>query len=70
MFKLNPIRIDIIEFLENKSEDYKFLCKEKNIKFYRGDVSRSKEKGHSGLGMYIVKTLVEKHNGWITVENR
>lgn len=145
-FKLNPIKIDIIEFLENKSEDYKFLCKEKNIKFYleindtrdikeelsidverleqilnnivsnairytpsekginirvtidnnsikfivedegvgfgekdlsnifqkfyRGDVSRSKEKGHSGLGMYIVKTLVEKHNGWITVENR
>lgn len=39
-------------------------------KFYRGDSSRSKENGHSGLGMYIVKILVEKHNGWITAENK
>lgn len=39
-------------------------------KFYRGDSSRSKEKGHSGLGMYIVRILVEKHNGWIVAENK
>ncbi|KOR26630.1 HAMP domain-containing sensor histidine kinase [Clostridium sp. L74] len=145
-FDLVPIKIDIIEFLEKKQQDYKVLCKDKNIefklflekdfnlnkefyidaerleeildniisnairytpngksiitkvkiynniikfivedqgtgfndkelcyvfeKFYRGDSSRSKEKGHSGLGMYIVKILVEKHNGWITAENK
>lgn len=145
-FSLNPVSIDIVEFLENKYEDYVILAKQKNIqfilnvedkresrdevlvdaqrleqildniisnalrytkdgknvymhtkinntimeftiedegigflekdlpyvfqKFYRGDVSRSKEKGHSGLGMYIVKSLVQKHNGWISVENR
>ncbi|MCB2309522.1 HAMP domain-containing histidine kinase [Clostridium tagluense] len=39
-------------------------------KFYKGDASRSREKGHTGLGMFIVKTLVEKHNGWIVAENR
>ncbi|EJO5346947.1 HAMP domain-containing histidine kinase [Clostridium botulinum] len=144
-FNLNPVKVDIIEFLEKKQQDYKVLCKNKNIdfklileknfilekefsidterleqildniisnairytpngksittrakiynnvikftvedqgtgfndkelgyvfeKFYRGDSSRSKEKGHSGLGMYIVKNLVEKHNGWIVAEN-
>ncbi|EJP6471989.1 HAMP domain-containing histidine kinase [Clostridium botulinum] len=145
-FDLVPVKVDIIEFLEKKQQDYKVLCKDKNIefklllekkfnlnrefsidaerleqildniisnairytpsgksiitkvkvynniikfivedegtgfndkelcyvfeKFYRGDSSRSKEKGHSGLGMYIVKILVEKHNGWITAENK
>lgn len=145
-FDLAPVKVDIIEFLEKKQQDYKVLCKDKNIefklflekdfnlnkefsidaerleeildniisnairytpdgksiitkvkiynhiikfivedegtgfnnkelcyvfeKFYRGDSSRSKEKGHSGLGMYIVKILVEKHNGWITAENK
>ncbi len=38
-------------------------------KFYQGDESRSKEKGHSGLGLYIVKTLVDKFNGSIEVKN-
>ncbi|AVQ40414.1 sensor histidine kinase [Clostridium botulinum] len=145
-FDLAPVKVDIIEFLEKKQQDYKVLCKDKNIefklfleknlnlnkefsidaerleqildniisnairhtpsgksiitkvkiydyvikfivedegtgfndkelcyvfeKFYRGDRSRSKEKGHSGLGMYIVKILVEKHNGWIVAENK
>lgn len=145
-FDLVPVKVDIIEFLEKKQQDYKVLCKDKNIefkllleknfdlnrefsidaerleqildniisnairytpsgkliitkvkiynhiikfivedegtgfndkelcyvfeKFYRGDSSRFKEKGHSGLGMYIVKILVEKHNGWITAENK
>ena len=145
-FDLVPVKVDIIEFLEKKQQDYKVLCKDKNIefkllleknfdlnrefsidaerleqildniisnairytpsgkliitkvkiynhiikfivedegtgfndkelwyvfeKFYRGDGSRFKEKGHSGLGMYIVKILVEKHNGWITAENK
>ena len=43
----------------------------KNIfnKFYKGDKSRSFTTGHSGLGMYIAKTIVKKHGGNITVEN-
>lgn len=38
-------------------------------KFYKGDKSRSFETGHSGLGMYIAKTIVEKHSGNIEAEN-
>lgn len=43
----------------------------KNIfnKFYRGDKSRSFTTGHSGLGMYIAKAIVEKHGGGINVRN-
>lgn len=43
----------------------------KNIfnKFYKGDKARSFESGHSGLGMYIAKTIVEKHGGSISAEN-
>ncbi|MBM7854022.1 signal transduction histidine kinase [Desulfohalotomaculum tongense] len=43
----------------------------KNVfkRFYQGDESRSKEKGHYGLGLYIVKTLVEKLGGSITAGN-
>lgn len=38
-------------------------------KFYRGDPARTPEEGHAGLGMYIAKTLIEKHGGWITADN-
>jgi two-component system, OmpR family, lantibiotic biosynthesis sensor histidine kinase NisK/SpaK len=38
-------------------------------KFYQGDKSRSGQKGHSGLGLYIVKASVEKHGGTIFAEN-
>ncbi|WP_159436051.1 HAMP domain-containing sensor histidine kinase [Anaerosalibacter sp. Marseille-P3206] len=38
-------------------------------KFYKGDKSRSFTTGHSGLGMYIAKTIVEKHGGNIKAYN-
>jgi len=37
--------------------------------FYQGDSSRSLEKGHSGLGLYMCKIIVEKHNGKIFAHN-
>lgn len=37
--------------------------------FYQGDSSRSIEKGHSGLGLYMCKIIVEKHNGKIFAHN-
>ncbi|MFZ5989478.1 MAG: ATP-binding protein [Bacillota bacterium] len=38
-------------------------------KFYKGDTSRSLEKGHSGLGLYITKSIVEKLGGKIFASN-
>ncbi|WAG56765.1 sensor histidine kinase [Clostridium estertheticum] len=38
-------------------------------KFYQGDESRSMEKNHAGLGLYIVKTLVSKFNGFVKAKN-
>lgn len=71
-----------IELNLNLTEEKMFLCvldtgcgfSKKDIanifkKFYQGDESRSKEKGHSGLGLYIVKALVDKFNGKIEAEN-
>jgi signal transduction histidine kinase len=38
-------------------------------KFYRGDASRSAGQYHSGLGLYIAKSILEKHGGTITASN-
>lgn len=38
-------------------------------KFYRGDEARRSKGGHSGLGLYIVKQLVEQLGGSITLAN-
>ncbi len=38
-------------------------------KFYQGDASRSSGKEHSGLGLYIVQALIEKHGGTVRVRN-
>lgn len=60
-----------ISFKDNgngvKEENLKYLFNE----FYKEDNSRtnSKENG-SGLGLFIVKTIIEAHNGTISVKNK
>lgn len=39
-------------------------------RFYRGDLSRSRETGGSGIGLTIVKALVEAHGGILKVESQ
>ncbi|NFH15626.1 ATP-binding protein, partial [Clostridium botulinum] len=80
--RYTPDGISIITKVEVHNNIIKFIVEDEGTgfndkelcyifeKFYRGDSSRSKEKGHSGLGMYIVKNLVEKHDGWIVAENK
>ena len=38
-------------------------------RFYRGDKARSSEGGHLGLGLYIVKKLVEQLQGSVIIKN-
>lgn len=39
-------------------------------RFYKGDKSRSDVKNSTGLGLYIVKTIVSAHNGRISVMSK
>ncbi|MCX8128854.1 MAG: HAMP domain-containing histidine kinase [Clostridia bacterium] len=38
-------------------------------KFYKGDASRSVVKGHCGLGLYISKSIIQKHGGAVRACN-
>lgn len=38
-------------------------------RFYKGDKSRTKSGGNSGLGLYISKKIIEKHGGYIRAYN-
>jgi two-component system, OmpR family, sensor histidine kinase BaeS len=37
-------------------------------RFYRGERSRSREHGGAGIGLAIVKELVEAHRGYVGAE--
>ncbi len=39
-------------------------------RFYKGDKSRSANKSSAGLGLYIVKTIINIHSGSVSVDSR
>lgn len=62
----NFINIDIEDSgIGIKKEDYENIFKP----FYRVDKSRSRKIGGSGLGLSIVKNIIQQHNGSIGVES-
>lgn len=39
-------------------------------RFWRADAGRDRENGGLGVGLTVVKEIVERHNGWVQVEGR
>lgn len=72
-------KISILVKIENESIYYRicdtgvgFSAKDMEkvfVKFYRGNEARQSKGGHSGLGLYIAKQLIELMGGTITIEN-
>jgi two-component system phosphate regulon sensor histidine kinase PhoR len=73
-------RIDIR--LEHRNEDVCIMLKDEGIgieaehiprlteRFYRVDPGRSREQGGTGLGLAIVKHVLERHNGYLSIDSR
>ena len=38
--------------------------------FYRADKARARDENHSGLGLYVVKTIIQAHTGAYGVQNK
>lgn len=62
----NDVIIDVID--DGKGMD-KETAEHIFERFYREDSSRTRDTGGSGLGLAIVKTLVDQHDGTITVDS-
>lgn len=39
-------------------------------RFWRGDASRNRAQGGLGVGLSVVKEIVDRHNGWVRVEGK
>ena len=43
-------------------------CKMVFSRFWRGDAGRNRAQGGLGVGLSVVKEIVDRHNGWVRVE--
>ena len=66
---------DVVDFVQFEFEDNGRGIAAKDLpsifdRFYRTDVSRNSSKGGSGIGLSIVKTLLEDHGGKVWATSR